>query len=79
VSRLSSDSRIRRTKRLSKQLVLSKQWDRALRLALRVPLELVLVDDGGNGRVLGQVLLGLLKRANIGTCHTLQVMTLQSC
>jgi hypothetical protein len=36
------------------------------------------VDYGGDGRVMGQVLLGLLKRANIGTCHILLLMDLQS-
>jgi hypothetical protein len=47
-------------------------------LALRVPLPPEPGDDGGNVPVMGLVLLGRLKFANIGTFHILLVMVLQS-
>ena len=57
---------------------MSKHLHLAWRLALRVQLRLEPGDDGGNGRVMGQVLRGRPKFANIGTCHILLVMALKS-
>ena len=57
---------------------LSMRWHPVWRLALRVPLGYVRVDDCGNGRVKGPGLLDLLDFANIGTCRISSVMVLQS-